>query len=559
MKQISILFTGIFFLFGFLAKGQNLDENLKFLQEHTISVKAKKTEYRQTFSHDPDNPYLLTISITDSDRSKEKVSTVNAMDLNPYRVKFDAEKELVKITAEVKTGKNLVKIVEGGEIKNYDNELMFYANGIEEARQLTDALKGIVEEANKHSTEILNVSKDKQTLLNDIGAGITNVIINEKSYKQSFTHDDKNSNIISVVTNNSEGNNVEQYRMNAADLNIHKVDFITKRNEVLISLETKTGRKLIAYTKNGEIGNYTNNLLLMVPTIEQGRMLKAQLEAFISLAEKEETVDYSKYSFEQCESILKNKIGEVVINHDAYKQKFSPNPENNLMFSLSVENVSDGVNYEYSVNAGDLGKIPAGFDTKGNSVFVYLKTAGGRNLVKVRKNNENSNYEDNLSVLASDIETARELSGVFTRLDELASKKMESNVDFSNESQAESYALKTIDKVTINTDTYIQSLEKDKTNTCLLTYHFSDVSKNNKYDYLFNLKDVDANKIRFETKGNAVILNIEIKGQNKLIQVFKDGGSDNYVNKIQLKAASIDQGRKLETALRMMAELCAKK
>jgi hypothetical protein len=135
---------------------------------------------------------------------------------------------------------------------------------------------------------------------------------------------------------------------------------------------------------------------------------------------------------------------------------------------------------------------------------------------------------------------------------------MEKNVDFSNASQAENYALKTIDKVTINTDTYTQSLEKDKTNSCLFTYHFADVSKNNKYDYLFNLKDVDANKIRFDTKGNAVIIDIEIKGKSKLIQVFKDGGADNYVYKIQLKAANIDQGRKLETALRVMTEACSK-
>jgi hypothetical protein len=554
----ALIISVIIILTGRIASGQDLEKNLNFLQENTVSVKAKKTEYRQTFSQDPKNPYLLTVSVTESDRGKEKVSTVNAMDLNPYRVKFDAAKELMKISAEVKAGKNLVKVVEDGEVKNYDSEILFYAGGIEEARKLTDALKAIVEEANKNTESILNVSKDKQTLLKDISAGITNVDINENSYKQTFSYDDKNNNLISVVTNNSAGNNVEQFKVNAADLNMHKVDFMTRRNEVLISLDTNGDRKLIAYTKNGEIGNYTENLLLMAPSIEQARLLKAQLEAFISLAEKSVNVDYSKYSYEQCVNILKDKIGEVVINQDAYKQKFTPDPDNSLLFSLSVQDVSHGVNYEYYVNAGDLGKIPADFDTKGNSVFVNLKTSGGRNLVQVKKNTEVSNYEDNLSVRAPDIETARELSGVFSRFDELAARKMEKNVDFSNASQAENYALKTIDKVTINTDTYTQSLEKDKTNSCLFTYHFADVSKNNKYDYLFNLKDVDANKIRFDTKGNAVIIDIEIKGKSKLIQVFKDGGADNYVYKIQLKAANIDQGRKLETALRVMTEACSK-
>ena len=555
MKITYLTITAIFLIANLLAQDQELEESMDFLKENTVPVKDKRTEYRQTFSYDPENYLLLSISIVDSRKGEEIIMSVNAIDINPFLVKFEPSKEVVEITAGTNGGRDLVKVVEDGEIQNYDDELLFYASGIEEARQLADALKAVAEHAKENSETLLTVSNDKQTLLNEIDNAIQEVKVNDDVYVQDFSFDSENNNIVTFKISNAAGNEVEQFTVNIADLNLHKIDFETDREEVVIPLVTKGERDLIAYTENGETGNYTNELELKVNSIEEARMLEAQLEALVAMAEKEETVDYSSFSYQKCLDILRNNIGQVVINQDAYDQEFKVSSENDFVFIYTLNDVSEGEKYEYVVNAADFGKIPVNFDTDKNSVLIELKTAGDRELIRITENDEDVDYESEMEIRSPDVETARELAAVFSRFNQLALEKMEKSVAFPNVSEAENYVLSAVADVVVETDTYQQSLEKGSSE-CLLKYNLTDVSDDTQYVYEFNLKDVDVNKIHFETDGGEALVTIQIKGGNDLIQVYENGEADDFTDEFQMKAKDIEQARKLETALKMMTESC---
>lgn len=555
MKRALTMFAGIFFLVSFLAHGQELEENLSILKENTVTVKSKRTDYQQTFNHDPVNQHLITISIIETRKGEETVQSVNVMDLNPYLIKFAPQKDVVEITAGVNSGKDLVKVIEDGEIQNYDDELVFYASGIEEARKLTDALKAVVENASENLDKLLPVSDDKQSLLDIISEGIKEVNINDDVYDQSFNYDNQNNNIVTFVISNASGDKVEEYTLNVADLNMHKVDFTTKQKEVLIPLPTKGDKKLIAYTENGETGNFINELELRAHSIEEARLLEAQFEALIAIAEKEETVDYSVYTADQCAAILTEKISEVVINQDAYQQEIRLNPENGSILIYTLQDISKGDRYEYTVNAADFGKTPVSFNTSRNAVFIELKISGDRDLIKEVENNEDVNYESEIEIRVPDIETARAVSGAFTRFNQLALEKMEGMTAFANATEAEKYLLEEVEQVVIETDTYLQSIEKNS--ECLMKYNMTDVSKDTRYEYEFNLKDVDPYKIQFNTKGSEAFVILEIKGGNDLIKTIENGEVDKYSAGLQVKAKDVEQARKLETALKMMTDVCS--
>jgi hypothetical protein len=481
--------------------------------------------------------------------------SVNAADLNPFLVKFKPGKELVEITAGTNGGRDLVKVVEDGEIQNYDDELLFYASGIEEARKLTDALKAVAQYAKDNSGALFSVDNDKQTLLSDIENAVKEVRVNDDVYVQEFSYDAENNNIVTFKISNAAGDEVEEFTVNIADLNLHKIDFETNRKEVVIPLITKGERDLIAYSENGETGNYSNELELKVNSIEEARMLEAQLEALVSLAEKEETVDYSAYSYEQCAEILQNNIAQVVINQDAYDQEFQISPENDLVFIYTLNDVSEGEKFEYVANASDFGKIPVNFNTNKNSVFIELKTMGDRDLIRITENDEDVDYESTFEIRSPDVETARELAAVFTRFNQLALEKMEKSVAFTDVSEAENYVMSSVGDVVVETDTYQQSLEKGSSE-CLMIYNLTDVSDDTQYIYEFNLKDVDVNKIQFGTNKGEALVTIQIKGGNDLIQVYENGESDGFEDGFQIKAKDIEQARKLETALKMLTGAC---
>ncbi len=559
MNKTTILTTVFLFSFSLFVNGQALEESLTYMKENTLPVQGKKTEYRQTFSSDPDNPYMLSFSITDTRKGEELIQTVNAIDLNPYMIKFEPQKEVVEITAGVQGGKDLVKIVEGGETKNYDDELVFYASGIEEARGLTDALKKITEFAGKHKDSILSISNSKEALLNHVAKNIKDVTVNDDVFTQSFSVNENKNNLVTFVTGDASGDKVEEYSLNLADLNVHKLDFFTKRTDVLIPLEIKGDKDLIKYTENGETGNYTSSLELRAPSIEEARLLEARLEALITLAEKEKTTDYSTFTYKQCVDLLKDRIGEVVINQDAYNQSFALSPVNDLVYTYTVEDVSEGENHAYTANAADFGKVPVSFNTHGNGVFITLQTTGDRDLIAVKENNEDADFEKSFTLRAPDIEAARAIAGAFTRLNELAVDKMASLTAFKNADEAMAYVTKAIDQVVINTDTYLQKLDKDEKDNCLMHFHSTDVSEDTKYDYDFNLKDIDPYKIQFNTRGNEVFLTMQVKGGNDLVKKFENGEVDKFTDGFEIRAKDIEQARKLETALRMITESCGEK
>ncbi|GJM29006.1 MAG: hypothetical protein DHS20C17_16410 [Cyclobacteriaceae bacterium] len=544
--------------FSYTGIAQDLQEKIQFLQENTVSVTGKKKTFDQQFSGDPDHQFIVSVKITDTDNGEEIIKTVNLQDLNPSRVVFEPKRDMVEISARVKTDKKLVKIVENGEIQNYQNEFLFYAGGIEEARSLADALESIVELANKEAEKSDPAVTGKEQLLAYLSQSTAEVVINDESYLQEFKVDQENNNVITVGIEQVSKTLKEEYRFNAADLYISKIDFDTRRNQVLVSLSTKSDSKVIAYTKDGVIGNFTNGFEILMPSVEEARVYAANLKELVKLAESEESTGFENYSIPQCQEFLSQHIGQVIINQDTYSQSFTADPDNQLVFRIKSIDVSKGEEITYLVNAAYLHKGQTKFDTRGNAVLVTLEIDGNRKLISTLKGAEAGNYLHTFTVRAQDIESGRDLSKVFTRYKTLAREEMEQLNPFSDPGQAESFIVESVSEIVINTDTYLQSVKIDSENSCLYTYEFTDVSKDVQFDYEFNFQDIDLHKIQFDTRGSQAFVALEVRGGNKLIQTYKDGEMDKYVDELQILTKDIEQARMLVTALKLKAESCEK-
>ncbi|SMO55011.1 hypothetical protein SAMN06265379_102415 [Saccharicrinis carchari] len=556
MIQLRALISACLFLSALVISGQTIEDNLQFLKDNIGSVQGKKTEYQQTFSYDVNNNLLLSLVIVNTQKGEERTRQVNALDLNPYQIQFDPHKEWVKITAGVYGGKRLVMVKEDGEVKHYDKQLEFYAPGIEQARKLTDALKSVAQYAKDHIPDAVPVDNNMAVLLDALRTGITNVMVGGETYAQSFNFDAQNNHIATFVLDGANGDKIERYTVNLSDINPHKIDFDTKRNKVVLPLTTKGGRKLIAYSENGETGSYTHELQLLTATVEQARLLAAQTKALVHLAESRATEDYTTYNYEKCVQVLNHEVGDVVINQDAYEQVFAIQANNGSVFTYSVVDVSEGEKKEFTVNAADLGKIPATYDTNKNSVFVKLAVAGDRDLVLEKTDGTKSDYKSSLKIRAPDIETARRLAGVFTRFTALALEKMNAEIAFASVVEARTYVLENIGEVVVDTDTYRQTMAQKSEDDCLYSLNVEDISDDKRFEYQFNLKDVDANKIQFLTQKGEALLTLAIKGGKDLVQVFENGEADKFTHEVFIKTLDLEQARRLMTGLRMMADAC---
>ncbi len=557
--MIRLLIT-ISFIFGLfqVSTGQELEEKVQFLTENTGTVNGKKKVYDQEFSQSTDHPYVISVKITDTNSGDEIVKTVNTQDLNPSRIFFEPKKDIVQIIGQVKADKRLIKIVEDGEIQIYESKIIFYAAGIEEARALTDALESLVEMADKKIEGEKSSGLNKRELLAYFEKATGNVVINDERYQQKFTYEENNSNIITVEIENVTKGTKEEFQVNAADLYLNRIDFDTKRNQVLVFLKTKADSRLISYVKDGEMGNYINGFEIFMQSIEDARTYTSLLKEFVQIAESEERTDFANFSHDQCKDFLTQHIGKVVINQDAYEQSFTIDPENSLIFQIKSRDISKGEDLTYAVNAAYLHKGRTQFDTKKNAVLIELRTDNDRKLISTKMGEDAANYSNTVILRVQDIEAARDISEVFTRFKELAREEMDKQTAFSGIDQAERFIIESVGKLVINTDTYLQSIKLDNENICLYNYEFTNVSKDVQYNYEFNFLDIDVHKIQFNTKGNQAIVILEVRGRNKLIKTYKDGETDKYVYQFQILAQDIEQARTLVSAFKLKTESCEK-
>ena len=556
MKKSLLYYFVALFIFPIAVYAQDAPALLDKLQANTQSVKGKKVEYSQEFIKSKEQPFLITINITESSKGEVSSYSLNTRDLNAALINFETKGEFVLVNTQVKGGKKLVKVVENGEQKNYDSKVVFYATDIEQARVLTDALKSLVELAEKQGEDIGVEAKAKSDISAFIASSVTDVVINSNTYKQSLVFDASNANILKFSIEDMSKGTTELFSVNAADLNLHKVDFETNRNEVYVYLTTKGDAKLISYIKTGVLSNYTNQFQIKMNSVEEARLFAHYMKQFVKISEEEETVNYGNYSYEKCVGFLTANIGEAVLNQDAYKQTFSMDKENELLFNLQFQDVSKGTTASYSANAADLLKGKTSFNTKGNAVFIDLATTNNVKLIQVTEGSSTSAYTNTMTLRAKDVENARALAEVITRFKELAHEKMSKKVSFSGVTEAEKYILSSIGEVLIGTDTYTQSIEINKDNNCIYTFNITDVSKNTLMAFEFNFRDMDIHKIQFDTKGSQVIVSLETKGKNKLIKTYKNGEVDKYTYAMEILTKSIEEARNIVSALKSKAESC---
>ena len=162
------------------------------LAEAVQNVQVKDDTYEQSFAYDADNNCLLTFTILDTDKGEETVYQVNASDLNEYKVRFDTKSKSAVVEAKTRGGRDLVRVQEDGEVKGYEDKFELYAQDVENARFLVDALKEVIKSCGEQSKEVLidgQANPSFSQLLGFLSSTIGEVALNGEQFKQSFVYD----------------------------------------------------------------------------------------------------------------------------------------------------------------------------------------------------------------------------------------------------------------------------------------------------------------------------------------------------------------------------------
>ena len=536
------------------------------LTEAVQNVQVKDDTYEQSFSYDAANDCLLTFTVLDTDKGEEIVYQVNAADLNEHKVRFDTQGKAVVVEAETRGGKDLVRVLEDGEVEGFDDSFELYASDIENARDMVSALKELVTSCHAANQEMTINGKANPTFdeaLTFLASEIGEITVGQSAFKQSFSYDANQPTVITYTWEDPSESESRKYVANVADFNEQSVSFNTKGGNVWVTLETQGGRDLIQTYEDGEPDDYENEMVLMAADIEQARVLEKALKSLIAASAKRQQDSFlpgnAEPDLNATARYLTEHIGDVTLSKDVYEQAFSYDAANRQL-SYNVTDVSKGDETTFRVNPADINVNSIALDTKGSEVLITLETQAERDLIQVLENDVVEDYEDQITLYAPGVEEARHWVDALKRLVLLghADQKDGFLSAGSNPDQAATlqFLQENIRQVEAGEDSYQQTFTPASDNQCLVTYTVFDEDKGEEETYEWNMADINANPIAFDTKGEEILVTITTTGDRELIKVIENGEVDGYEEEVELRANTIEEARALVSAFKHLAGLC---
>ena len=557
MKNLFVFFLAV--VLGFQNQAQSLDEKLDALQSSVRNVTVKDVDYDQQLSYDKSSGYIITIIISESKRGKVTQYSFNLFDLAKNKVRFDTKRNVAVVEIGTNNDKKVIKNVVDNKVGSYLNKVMIRAEGVEAARSLHNQIKSVIEEAGKMQPDFFPKKTDLPDLLGVLEKQVGKVQINDNVFEQSFSFQNDNQVIVTFSSSDVGKSTSESMKLNFGDVNLRQIDFSTRGNTVYVEAETTGKKNLIEYSKNGKITGFRNKISLKANNIEEGRKLAAALVNLKELADQHQKELFDANSGrESTIDFLKANIKTVSRNDNNFVQAIRIPDHQNRQLLLEIIDQGRDKKIHYIFNPFDLNGAKIDFTTRGTNILVNCETKGKKSLIRYLENNVLGNYKNGFDIYMKSIEQARAMKKAMVRLVQLSN---ESNEEFLINGEKNpaikaslDFLIQNIVDVSVNDKTFKQSLFYEEDKPEIITFETIDVDKDVTLSYELNLKDLNASKVDFDTRGKEVLVEAEIKGKQDLIKSTKNSEDDKFLNKVTIKAAGIEEARTIVHTLRYLVE-----
>ncbi len=384
-------------------------EHVEWLTNNIKDVNLIKKQYAQSMSGLSSYPGKLEFKVSENNGKSATSETFqfNASTINPNSLLFSVDGEVFSVTMETSRKLKTIKYFKEGEQQNYTNDLKVVCESVELARDFQKVMKEFI----ALSTTKFENSLQKVTSISE-GISIVNNLIEKVNVNENSTS--QNLNGACVVTfqqnfENSKKNSVNEYIFNFKDLNKNSVNYETKGQEVVLTVDTKGGNDFIKYTEDGEQKNFEDALVFYASEVEDAIVIKNTLQEIIELCNQEKP-EYEGLSKAEKLSKLKENLQKVTINDVTFDQNLDSDAEGLSVTFKKVEITSKKSEETISeFNLKDINPGSVMMETSGKNVTVKASTYYMDKIIKFYEDGEIENYQNTIEIEANDIENARRI------------------------------------------------------------------------------------------------------------------------------------------------------
>ncbi|MCI0751735.1 MAG: hypothetical protein L0Y35_07845, partial [Flammeovirgaceae bacterium] len=251
---------------------------------------------------------------------------------------------------------------------------------------------------------------------------------------------------------------------------------------------------------------------------------------------------------------LASTVGAVQTASKSYEQQVSSPQPAVIKYSYDeVDQKGARTNYAYEFNLADIDPYAVREQAQKDVIQVICAVRNKQKMVKVSKNNETQSYDDQVIILAKDIDNARAIAEIVKKAIPPAEKVMASKLKLSGYDNMVAWLTSNIKDVSLGTKSYVQKVSKTNFVGGLEFIQKESDAKASKEDvYSLNLADINLNSLTFKVTGNKFAVAFETLEKAKYIGLRSNGEIKPYVNDISIYTNNVDEARDIKTVLNMV-------
>jgi hypothetical protein len=388
-------------------KLKGYEEIISWLIQNVKTVTLESKSIKQTVAKDA---YVGSLKLTqissDGKASHQEDFIFNLSDINLNTIAFKVSGNTFELEVETMQNQKIINLTRDGINKPFVSDFSFFANNVDEARDIKTVLTLAVPLAIAKVKADLPAPKTAEEALKILVSYTKDVKINDKTYAQTITSKCITTFSMTEQTASSTVSNI--YDFNWMDINPNAVKLQVAGEKMSYELPVANKEKLITTKKNDKL-SFEDDADIYIANYETGRRIKVAIEKVIESCKTSYKEPFANNTNTMVDW-LKSKVGEVTVDQNTRKQSldFAEAGNTNKLKYTNIETKGSTSTEEvFEFNLSDINPNSVDYSIKGKSIFVGFETNFKNKIIKAYKAGKIQPYAYSLDISFQDIETAR--------------------------------------------------------------------------------------------------------------------------------------------------------
>jgi uncharacterized protein YfcZ (UPF0381/DUF406 family) len=528
------------------------NQSLASIKGKIQDVQIDKTTFKQSIDilDEGKGKINFTSSVTDE---KGKTSKDNyefyISDIDPNTIirKTSGKKLFISLT--VNNSQKFIKHSKDDKPEGYTGNLEILSSDADAAQELVNILKASASSV-KPVLKSWNTNTDA---LNWLKSNITKITSGSDTFEQSFSFGEPQKYLVSFTVKKTDQKGIsteEKYEFNLLDINKKELAIKISGNQLAVSLETNEKNRYIKYFKNNEQQNFDNTFMIISDDIDLARNMIGALTTAIEKSQQA-LPDINSLS-KSIDYLTKNTI-DITLDNKKLGQKINLTPGNGTKTLLTCSEADSKGNlveerYEFYMN--DIDPNSLSFKVNGKKIIIPVVSKNNMKFIKYYKDNNLQDFQNEIGILTSDIETSRALVEAFKAA--VKNSQVQPRA-WKNINEAIAYLGTAVTGETVGAEIYKLNLSTTAAEPVYIRYVENKTDskalkmEQSKEFYPYML---DPGIVKITASGKYLSVSASVKNKKSYVKVFKDGNQQSFDNEISIMAFDARQAQDMAEALK---------